>query len=165
MSIKFFAPKNLASQRLINWFFPLCLVFALCGCDAIEIDESKSPAPPAGTQEANLKILNQKTQDPGELTFLLFSANVQNIHGAPVFKTLGSIPANQSKNFKVPVGIFKIGYRDVTGDLLQMPTSDDDLIGQGSWYRVEFLSDGDYTLSITTDGNRTVWVSDLKILR
>jgi hypothetical protein len=150
--------------RAIWTFVRLALISIMVGgfgllfnaCQAPEIsDNNSTPIDTSDSGLATLRISNRISQDPGPLTFYLYPKNSVDFVNATNGRLLGKVEAGLTETFKVPAGSWKIAYQDQAKALFQMV---DAASGGQEWLRSEFKKDGDYSLILNSDGNRTIWV-------
>ncbi|HKP97597.1 MAG TPA: hypothetical protein VJ385_17775 [Fibrobacteria bacterium] len=127
----------------------------LSGCKPVDIDEPAKDSTSVTADSAILRVSNKINQDPDSITILLFSGNAVDIVNANVVKRLGGVPYGATnRRMTVPAGTWKLAYEDNSGVLI--PMSDVNSAAQ-DWLKSIFVKDGDYSLILSSDGNRTVW--------
>lgn len=142
-------------------FTALCFVAGpatLSGCKKVDISESTDTTK-TDTGTATLRISNRIAQDPDSLIFYRFAANAVDFVNASNGIKIGGVGVNKTAAFKLPAGTYKLAYANRAGTLT--PMEDQNSVGQ-EWVKAIFAKDGDYSLILTTDGNRTVWVPTFK---
>lgn len=134
----------------------LCLALgaaSLSGCKQVDISEpTDSTRTDTGT--ATLRISNNIAQDPDSLIFFRFAANAVDYTNASNALKIGGVGVNKTVVFTVPAGTWKLAYADRAGVLA--PMKDENSGGQ-EWLKSVLKKDGDYSLILSSDGNRTVW--------
>ena len=137
-------------------FAGLCLALVpgvLSGCKTVDISEPMDTTK-TDTGTATLRISNNIAQDPDSLTFYRFVANAVDYTNAAKAVKIGGVAINKTGVFTVPSGTWKLAYADRAGTL--SPMKDENSGGQ-EWLKAIFTKNGDYSLIVSSDGNRTTW--------
>lgn len=147
--------KNLGKRLLATFGFGM----ALLACDPPVTDEVPGPGTDttAARDSAWMSITNQRETDPQTLTFHLFRANAQTAQtGSRVF-TLGRVPADSARQFRVPAGNFKLAYEEGTRNYVEMSLYRHRTIPESEWPVFTVKKDSFYFLFLKTDGNEDDW--------
>jgi hypothetical protein len=143
--VPFSLGTTLAAFALIAWA-------GLSGCKTVDIDPPDKDT--VSTDSATIRVTNQIKLDPDSLTFFLFRADAVDFSNAADAKRLGGVDTGATVPFKVPAGSWKLAYEDKSGDLVPMR---DENSGGLEWLRAIFVKNAEYSLIISTDGNRNAW--------
>jgi hypothetical protein len=133
----------------MNW-----TVVFLSGCTPADISDAK-PVDSVSTGTASLSITNQIIQDPSTLTFYLYPGTSVDWVNAANAKKIDSVQADSTRVFRVPEGSWKIVYFNRSKAIYPMIDANS---GSQEWLRSDFKKNGNYSLILKTDGNRTLWV-------
>jgi hypothetical protein len=129
---------------------------ALVACKPPEINDSTGPVDTTTTTgTATLQLSNRIAQDPGTISFFLFPKNSVDFTNAAGAKLIGSVEAGATKAIQIPAGSWKLAYEDKARVLFPMR---DESSGGLEWLRSDFKKDGNYSVILSSDGNRTIWV-------
>lgn len=142
---------SLAALSLMVWA-------GLSGCKTVDIEAPLKDST-STTDSATIRISNRIELDPDSLTFFLFRADAVDFTNATNARRLGGVDTGSTGIFRVPVGSWKLAYKDKAQMLTPMR---DENSGGLEWLRSIFVKNGDYSLIISTDGNRNVWLPTFK---
>lgn len=142
---------SLVALSFIGWA-------GLSGCKTVDIDAPLKDST-SFTDSATIRISNRIKLNPDSLTFFLFRADAVDFTNATSAKRLGGVDTGSTGVFRVPVSSWKLAYEDKAKVLTPMR---DENSGGLEWLRSIFEKNGDYSLIISTDGNRNVWQPTFK---
>jgi hypothetical protein len=129
--------------------WPLGLVLAFVSMALIWTVMLLSSCTPADISDA------KTIQDPSTLTFYLYPGTSVDWANAANAKKIDSVQADSTRAFRVPEGSWKIVYLNRSKALYPMIDANS---GSQEWLRSDFKKNGNYSLILKTDGNRTLWV-------
>lgn len=130
----------------------------LSGCKAVDL--SSPPDTTSHTADsAQISVTNDISSDPDSLILLLYSENAVDVSNGSLIKALGGIGVGRTLDVKVPVGKWKLAYRNLTGIITPMTDKNS---GGAEWLKAIFVKNARYSLILKTDGAENVWVPTFK---
>lgn len=139
-------------------------LLVLGGCETVQIGGDTTNPGDTTAAEATLLLVNQRQQDPGPLTFLLYLPATQDIESVTPSLKSDTVSFDKSVTLKVKAGRWKIGYEMSNGELRAMPPT---LVeaSEAQWPVANLVKGKEYRITIDTDeGNQTVWRHNIPLI-